>query len=239
MEEYWTIDESEEVEEIETYVFPLGFLFPPAAALLVGFFLAVLLGNLLPLPALLSTAPASEAHAAEVSSGLPSETNTIAPLFTPEIQYWQAAIVRWAQRFELDPNLVATVMQIESCGNPQAVSTAGAAGLFQVMPFHFASGDDYFDPDTNAKRGLAYLKRSLQAAGGDPYLALAGYNGGISRITTPEANWAAETQRYAYWGSGIYADAAQGLTQSDRLDEWLSKASGMCAVARQKLELSD
>jgi soluble lytic murein transglycosylase-like protein len=239
MEEYWTVDEFEEAEEIETYVFPLGFLLPPAAALLVGFFLAVLLGSLLPLPVLLSAASATEAHAAEISSAQSSETNTIAPLFTPEIQYWQADIVRWAQRFELDPNLVATVMQIESCGNPQAVSTSGAAGLFQVMPFHFASGDDCFDPDTNAKRGLAYLKRSLQTANGDPRLALAGYNGGISRITVPESNWAAETQRYAYWGSGIYADAARGLSQSDRLDEWLSRASGMCATARQKLELSD
>ena len=37
----------------------------------------------------------------------------------------------------LDPDIIATIIQIESCGNPAARSTAGAQGLFQVMPFHF------------------------------------------------------------------------------------------------------
>jgi soluble lytic murein transglycosylase-like protein len=64
-------------------------------------------------------------------------------------------------------------MQIESCGDPRARSRAGAMGLFQVMPYHFAGGDDPYNPDTNAVRGLAYLKRSLDTANGDPRLALA------------------------------------------------------------------
>ncbi|MBI1856315.1 MAG: transglycosylase SLT domain-containing protein [Chloroflexi bacterium] len=53
------------------------------------------------------------------------------------MDYWAAAISRWANASNLDPNLVAVVMQIESCGNPSARSSAGAMGLFQVMPFHF------------------------------------------------------------------------------------------------------
>jgi soluble lytic murein transglycosylase-like protein len=128
-------------------------------------------------------------------------------------------------------------MQIESCGDPRALSSAGAMGLFQVMPFHFFATDDPFDPDTNAARGLAYLRRSLDAAGGNPGLALAGYNGGIGVISRGMSTWAAETQRYLYWGSGIYQDAQSGLSQSPRLDEWHSRGGGMCSRARERLGL--
>jgi soluble lytic murein transglycosylase-like protein len=164
-------------------------------------------------------------------------SGTLSPIFTSEIQYWKKEILRWASEYDLDPNLVATVMQIESCGNPDAQSSAGAMGLFQVMPFHFQPFDNPYDPDTNALRGMSYLQRSLIAAGGDPGLALAGYNGGISRIDQPQSNWPEETQRYLYWGSGIYSEAASGATESPRLNEWLSHASGMCSRARVRLNL--
>ncbi len=163
----------------------------------------------------------------------------MAPLFTVEVQHWASQIHNWASRAGLDPNLAATVMQIESCGNPSARSSAGALGLFQVMPYHFFASDDPYDPATNALRGLAYLARSFQAANGDPRLALAGYNGGISVIHNAESTWAAETRRYAYWGSGIYADAAAGSSQSGRLEEWLAAGgAGMCRRAAQKLGIS-
>jgi soluble lytic murein transglycosylase-like protein len=130
-------------------------------------------------------------------------------------------------------------MQIESCGDPQAQSGAGAMGLFQVMPYHFTITDEPFLPDTNATRGLAYLKRSLAASSGDPRLALAGYNGGISVIGEPEIFWPLQTQRYAYWGSGIYADATGGATQSPRLQEWLAAGGvGLCRQASRELGLN-
>ncbi len=53
----------------------------------------------------------------------------IAPLFTPEVQQWSDEIIRWAAEHDLDPNFVATVMQIESCGHPEVVSRAGATGF--------------------------------------------------------------------------------------------------------------
>jgi soluble lytic murein transglycosylase-like protein len=155
----------------------------------------------------------------------------LSPVFRPEVQYWSGAIQGWAAAAGLDPNLVATVMQIESCGDPRARSRAGAMGLFQVMPYHFAGDDDPYNPDTNAARGLAYLKRSLEAADGDARLALAGYNGGVGVIGRSESTWAAETQRYAYWGSGIYAEASSGATESLRLVEWM--AAGGASLCRQ------
>jgi len=163
----------------------------------------------------------------------------IAPLFTPEVQHWSRNIVRWANAAGVDPNLAATVMQIESCGDPQARSSAGAMGLFQVMPFHFKAGENAYLPDTNALRGLDYLARSLTTANNNTRLAFAGYNGGIGVIGRGEYTWAAETQRYAYWGSGIYADAAAGRSQSARLDEWLQAGgASLCRKASERLGLN-
>lgn len=160
----------------------------------------------------------------------------IADLFTPEVQYWEAHIARWAQQYGLDPNLIATVMQIESCGDQRAGSYAGAKGLFQVMPFHFSAGEDPFDPETNAKRGLEYLQGSLKRSGGDVSLALAGYNGGWGVIGRSWANWPAETRRYSKWGSAIYSDAQLYGNQSTGLQNWLDAGgSGLChqAATRQ------
>ncbi len=171
-----------------------------------------------------------------VAPANPQQVNSISPVFSPEVQYWSGPIRGWATAAGLDPNLVATVMQIESCGDPRAYSGAGAMGLFQVMPYHFATGDDPYNPDTNAERGLAYLKRSLEAANENARLGLAGYNGGIGVVGLPETSWAAETQRYAYWGSGIFAEASSGALESPRLQEWMA-ASGvsLCRQARNRL----
>ena len=173
------------------------------------------------------------------------KVTTLALLFTPEVRFWAGAIQSWAAESGLDANLLATVMQIESCGNPMASSRAGAMGLFQVMPYHFYGTDNPYDPDTNALRGMAYLERSLEAAQGDIRLALAGYNGGIGVISRAESTWAAETQRYVYWGSGIYQDAVttddtSGSSESLRLQEWLAAGgTSLCRQARQRLGMGD
>jgi len=153
------------------------------AVLLVGLLLAFFVKGLstpvqaesLPQAAQLSQSPA-------VISTAVVSTN-LSPIFTPEIHYWADSITRWAAAANLDPNLAAAVMQIESCGDPRATSRAGAIGLFQVMPYHFKAGENPYQPDTNALRGLGYLKRSLDTAGGNARLALAGYNGGIGVIS--------------------------------------------------------
>jgi hypothetical protein len=112
-------------------------------------------------------------------------------------------------------------------------------GLFQVMPFHFAVGDDSYFPDTNAARGLSYLERSLDAAGADVHLALAGYNGGLALISSPQSDWPPESIRYAFWGAGIYSDARSGAAHSARLDEWLAAGGeSLCRAAGLRLNLA-
>jgi len=160
----------------------------------------------------------------------------MAPLFTTSVRAWEEEITRWSENYGLDPNLVATVMQIESCGDPHAVSRSGAQGLFQVMPFHFSKGEDMQAPEINARRGLPYLAESLLLSEGDIRRALAGYNGGHGVIHRDPSMWPAETKRYAYWGEGIYADAAAGGAASPRLEEWLAAGGvSLCekALAQQ------
>jgi hypothetical protein len=148
----------------------------------------------------------------------------IAPVFTPEVQFWSPYIIRWAEQYGVDPDILATVIQIESCGQYLISSPAGAQGLFQVMPFHFADGEDPLDPDTNAKRGIGYLIGGLERADGHIGLAMAGYNGGWGVIPLGWGRWARETRNYYIWGSQIYLDALKGVTpgQSAALQDWLS-----------------
>ena len=177
-----------------------------------------------------------------IKTSAASQTNStaISPVFTREVQYWAADITRWANASSLDPNLVAVILQIESCGDPSARSSAGAMGLFQVMPFHFHSGENPYSPETNALRGLNYLARSLQAANGNARLALAGYNGGIGVISRNEWTWHAQTKRYVYYGAPIYEDARNGMASSPMLDEWYRKyGAGLCRTANQRLGLND
>jgi hypothetical protein len=186
-----------------------------------------------------ATNPTAAIASADPTQIIPSQAGKLSLVFRPEVLYWSGAIGVWSAAAGLDPNLVATVMQIESCGDPGARSRAGAMGLFQVMPYHFTASDDPYLPDTNATRGLAYLKRSLEAANGDARLALAGYNGGIGVIGRPESTWAAETRRYIYWGSGIYAEASNGSGVSLRLEEWIAAGgAGLCRQARIRLGIS-
>ncbi|HRQ38789.1 MAG TPA: transglycosylase SLT domain-containing protein [Chloroflexota bacterium] len=161
----------------------------------------------------------------------------IAPLFTREVQHWTPQIMAWAAEHGLDPNMVATVMQIESCGDPAALSIAGAQGLFQVMPFHFQPGENAFDPDMNAFRGMSFLA-TLVKQFGESGLAFAGYNGGPGNAVKAYDNWPAETKRYYYWATGIYEDAMAGRAESARLNEWLAAGgAGGCARAATSLGL--
>jgi soluble lytic murein transglycosylase-like protein len=172
------------------------------------------------------------------SANTATSSNSLSPIFTKEVQHWANDIIRWANASSLDPNLAAVIMQIESCGDPRATSSAGAMGLFQVMPFHFHFGENPYNPETNALRGLEYLSRSLQTSNGNARLAMAGYNGGIGVIPRGEWTWSAQTKRYVQYGAPIYEDANAGLSQSTHVQEWYGRyGAGLCKQAAQRLGL--
>ena len=211
--------------------------------LTVGMFIVLLVGALLKQGSdrlVVETAGLADNRAGlfDVEAAVPAGSGLLSPVFTREVHYWDADIFRWAGLFDLDPNMVATVMQIESCGDPEALSHAGATGLFQVMPFHFQSGENMFDPNTNALRGMNYLAERLVQTQGDAGLAFAGYNGGHVAAAGDWNSWSNETQRYFRWSTGIFADAQAGLEDSPTLREWLAAGGrSLCNQAASRLGL--
>lgn len=213
--------------------------FVPLFVLFIGiasaFLLGVLLWNLAPSVKNVNDVPQSLPAAQDASAAMAAEADipaAISPIFTAEVRHWEPQILAWSAAYGLDPNLAATLMQIESCGNPQAVSRSGAQGLFQVMPFHFEPGEDMLDPDTNAAKGLSYYVQSLSLTNGHVGMAFAGYNGGHVAAQGTWETWADETRRYYHWGYGIYQDAASGLNDSPTLHDWLTAGgASLCQQA--------
>lgn len=98
-------------------------------------------------------------------------------------QPYEAAIGAAAERHRLDPKLLHALVAVESAYHPQALSSAGAGGLTQLMPqtAKALGVADRFDTDANLSGGAAYLARQLLRFG-DLRLALAAYNAGPDRV---------------------------------------------------------
>lgn len=89
-----------------------------------------------------------------------------------------------SQRHNLDPALLKAVIQVESHFNPDAVSSAGAAGLMQLMR---STADqhkikDRFNPGDNIEAGAKHLKYLMKRFDGELRLVLAAYNAGATTV---------------------------------------------------------
>jgi len=108
-------------------------------------------------------------------------------------------IIEEASRtYGVDSSLIRAMIQVESSGNPFAVSPAGAQGLMQLMPSTAADlgVKDAFDPDQNIMAGTRYLRQLLDRYQGNLRLALAAYNWGMGNLERRPGAMPGETQRY-------------------------------------------
>jgi soluble lytic murein transglycosylase-like protein len=90
----------------------------------------------------------------------------------------------WADAYGVERELVHAVIEVESGGNPRAISNAGAAGVMQLMPataaaFHVRNR---FDVEDNLRAGVAYLAWLRDLFGGDRRLMMASYITGQNRV---------------------------------------------------------
>jgi len=105
-----------------------------------------------------------------------------------------------ATRVGLDPELVLALIQVESNFDRFAISSAGARGLMQVMPFWLDEigrpDDDLFDIGTNLRFGCTILNIYLQREKGDMRRALARYNGSVGKNWYPQRVYTAVRKRW-------------------------------------------
>jgi len=115
----------------------------------------------------------------------PERPEVEAPAQTSPAQPDYFKAVRAASlKHALDPDLIATIIFVESGGDHAAVSPKGAKGLMQLTPavYRQYGVDDPFDIDQNIHTGTAYLAYLLDRFNGNLVMALAAYNCGPTRV---------------------------------------------------------
>lgn len=110
-----------------------------------------------------------------------------------------------ATRAGLDPQLVLGLIHVESGFNRYAISSVGARGLMQVMPFWVRQignrQHNLFDMHTNLRFGCTILRHYLDIENGDLFRALGRYNGSLGRPEYPNAVHGAWQRLFAWNGS--------------------------------------
>lgn len=169
------------------------------------------------------------------------------PVYPAAVMKQSGLIYRLADKFSVPPNIIATIMSIESAGNVGIPSSVGAQGLFQVMPDKFSAElrkdpAKMIDPDINGDVGINYFvkfclptaRAELVSKGyslNNPSVyarALMGYNGGPGTISLSfqNPNLYDETRFYGdhFIRYPLISQIAKGLREKGYSDEQIVKA---------------
>ena len=106
-----------------------------------------------------------------------------AEFFAEEIPYGKL-IYEKAKKYDVDPALVAAVIEQESRFKPRARSQVGARGLMQLMPRtgRWMGARDLYNPEQNVDAGVRYIKYLDKRFNGDLKKIVAAYNGGEGNV---------------------------------------------------------
>jgi len=115
---------------------------------------------------------------------VPTDTPNGFTVHSRSIDAYAHIVDRAAKKFDLDPDLLISVISQESDGRPDAVSSRGAKGLMQLMDETALEMGvkDPFDPEENILGGARYLRHLMDRWPGDLENALAAYNAGPSAV---------------------------------------------------------
>ena len=155
-----------------------------------------------------------EMPAANVVGIEPEEVFT--PVAVPEVAKtpFHELILASAARYNVDADLITSVIATESNFDPKAVSRRNARGLMQLLP-QTASRlgvQNVFDPQENIDAGTRYLSDLLQRYRNDLVLTLAAYNAGPERVQQyGRVPPFAETQAYVRRVQGAYDKRKSGV----------------------------
>ena len=106
-----------------------------------------------------------------------------AAFFAEEIPFGEL-IWEKSKKYNVDPALVAAVIEQESRFKPRAKSHVGAKGLMQLMPRtgRWMGARDFYDPEQNVDAGVKYIAYLNKRFDGDTKKIIAAYNGGEGNV---------------------------------------------------------
>lgn len=142
-------------------------------------------------------------------------------------------VTKYSEEYNIPEDLIYATIKVESSFEPEAISKAGARGLMQIMPstFEWLTSDDHlgehltpnmlYDPETNIRYGVYYLKYLYTKFGYNPDLVSAAYNGGEGNV----AEWLLDG-RYAD-GEGGLKDYPDGFDETKNYVKKIRKACEM------------
>ncbi|GAB5491839.1 MAG: hypothetical protein Phog2KO_20540 [Phototrophicaceae bacterium] len=156
-----------------------------------------------------------------------ADNGILAPLYTATVQQWASDIARWTSNTDISPDMLAVVMQLESCGNPSVVG-----GLFGVAD----SNSAFNDPDLDAQTAVSRLESALALSNHDWAMALAIYADGESVLHNDFTTWTFHGRDMYILGRNLYQQAQQGLATSSDLDSWMQNTGAiLCTEAQTTL----
>jgi soluble lytic murein transglycosylase-like protein len=138
-----------------------------------------------PKPAAATAAATSAGDASQPDASKPDAAKPVsAQADNPASTAISQTVERIAVRHSLPPQLIHSVIKVESNYNPWAVSPKGAFGLMQLIPATARrfGVSNVFDPEDNINGGAKYLKYLLGLYDGNYTLALAAYNAGEAAV---------------------------------------------------------
>ncbi len=142
-------------------------------------------------------------------------------------------VEKYSEEFNIPEDLIYATMKVESSFEPEAISKAGARGLMQMMPstFEWLTSDEHlgehltpnmlYDPETNIRYGVYYLKYLYTKFNYDADLVSAAYNGGEGNV----AEWLLD-ERYAD-GEGGLEDYPDGFDETKNYVKKIRKSREM------------
>lgn len=193
----------------------------------------------------------------EHSLPLKPETSDITiPWIPATVQRWKDPISEMSKKYDIDPNLIAIIMTLESGGYSKAASSAEAQGLSQITPptardiaAKFLKKPrttyDILDPRTNIEFGtayLAYLRKEFGMAKQGPdwnstvELTAAGYNGGPGAANNlDKGRGLKDLQTLAYSRDAFNMWRERHAASSPTFDRWLERG-GSTLIDKAKAE---
>lgn len=187
----------------------------------------------------------------------PTNAGVTIPWLPATVQRWQDPINEMAKKYDIDPNLLAIVMTLESGGYSKASSEADAVGLMQITPLtgqdiaakflkEPMSSYDLLDPRTNIEFGAAYLAwlrdefgTAAQGPSWDSTVELlaAGYNGGPGAANSLEqGKGLTDTQTVAYARDAFNMWRERNAPTSPTFDRWLERGGSELVDAAKNEE---